>query len=272
VTTGLQRIVEGLTFPEGLRWRDGRLWFSDFYSNAVYATDLSGNCEKIAEVPGQPSGLGWLPNGDLLISSMIDQMVMRWCDGTLLPYADLSPFARYHINELITDSRGRAYVGNFGFDPHTEAPRKTSLILVNADAKARIVADDLAFPNGMALIDDERVLIVAESVAQCLTAFDVGDDGSLSNRRIFARFDGCQPDGICASASGDIWVTTMMANQLVQFDRSGARMATMTLDHPCWSCAVTGDPADGVIVALSDHSAGDDCLTNRSSAIAILRR
>jgi sugar lactone lactonase YvrE len=258
-------IITGLTFPEGPRWRAGRLWFSDFYSHAVYAADLAGDCKKIAEVSGQPSGLGWLPCGDLLIVSMRDQRVLRWDGCGLSIHADLSPFARDCCNDMIVLSSGCAYVGNFGFDPHSEASRTTSLIRVEPDGTASIAATDLAFPNGMATLNNEQVLVVAESVSQCLTAFDIGPDGTLSGRRVFADTAGCQPDGICADKAGNILVTTMTCNSLIKIAPDGTHLETLTFDAPTWACAMTDDSE--VILCTSHHSSLDECQRERSGAI-----
>jgi sugar lactone lactonase YvrE len=258
-------MTTGLTFPEGPRWRDGMLWFSDFYSHAVYTVDLSGNCTKMVDVPGQPSGLGWMPDGDLLIVSMTDQKVLRW-DGTrTIVHADLAPFARYHCNDMIVLRDGSAYVGNFGFDPHSEEPRTTNLIRIAPNGSARVAATDMAFPNGMVTLDDERILIVAESVGQRLTAFDIGPDGALLNRRTFAVTPGSQPDGICLDRNGNIRVATMVSNTLITFSLHGRRLETLKFDVPIWACAVadTGD----ILLCTSHHAAKDDCQRERSGAI-----
>ncbi|MEP7350474.1 MAG: SMP-30/gluconolactonase/LRE family protein [Sphingorhabdus sp.] len=265
----IKTLVAGLTFPEGLRWHEGRLWFSDFYSHAVYAVGLSGNCEKIVDVPGQPSGLGWLPDGDLLVVSMVDQKVMRLHRGTLSVHADLSPFARFHCNDMLVTAGGRAYVGNFGFDPHCEDPQNTTLIAVDPDGRAHVVADEMAFPNGMALTDGGQTLVVAESARQCLTAFDIAEGGALSNRRLFAQLNGCQPDGIAGAANGDIWVTTMTCNRLVRFCAEGVQQEVLELDHPCWSCALGGPDGETLFVATADHYVGDICQRERSGAVGM---
>ena len=261
----LEVLAAGLTFPEGPRWRDGRLWFSDFYSNAVYTVDLAGSCAKTFDVPGQPSGLGWLPDGSLLVVSMIDQQVLRGNGQTLAIYADLAPLARFHCNDMIVLSDGSAYVGNFGFDPHSEGPRPTCLIHLAPDGTPAIAAQGMEFPNGMVTLADEKVLIVAESVAQALTAFDIAADGSLANRRLFAATLGCQPDGICIDGDGNILVTTMVANQLIKFSPHGKHLETLSFDVPLWACAVsdTGE----VLLCTSHHAAAEDCRRERSGAI-----
>lgn len=263
--TGLEPLATGLTFPEGPRWRDGKLWFSDFHNHSVYTVDLAGELQKQFDVPGQPSGLGWLPNGDLLLVSMRDQKVLRWDGRALSAHADLAPFARFHCNDMIVLSDGSFFVGNFGFDPHSEEPRLTNLIRVGPDGHASVAATEMAFPNGMVTLSNETILVVAELVAQCLTAFDIAPDGSLSNRRVLARTPGQQPDGICLDGDGNILVATMVGQQLITFAPDGERLSALDFDVPVWACAVS-DSGD-ILLCTSHHSVGTDCQRERSGAI-----
>jgi sugar lactone lactonase YvrE len=262
---GLEPLATGLTFPEGPRWRDGRLWFSDFYSHAVYTVDLTGRLEKQFDVPGQPSGLGWLPDGDVLVVSMRDQKVLRWDGHRLTTHAELSPFARDNCNDMIVLSDGSAFVGNFGFDPHNEEPRLTNLIRLEPEGRASIAATGMAFPNGMVTLANETILVVAESVAQCVTAFDIAPDGSLSNRRVLARTPGQQPDGICLNADSNILVATMVGQQLITFAPDGQELSALDFEVPIWACA-TSDSGD-ILLCTSHHSVGTDCQRERSGAI-----
>lgn len=260
-------LASGLTFPEAPRWHDGRLWFSDFYSRAVYALDLEGNLEKIVEVPHQPSGIGWLPGGDMLVVSMRDLKVMRWNGRTLSEYADLSGLTRFACNDMLVRSDGRAYVASFGFDPHTEEARNVDLIMLAPDGTPSIAATAMAFPNGMVTLDDERTLVVAESVGQCLTAFDMASDGTLSNRRVLARTDGCQPDGICVDGDGNILVTTMVCNTLVTFAPDGRHLGTRPFDTHVWAVA----SAKGrTFVCASDHYVREECVAKRTGRILMI--
>lgn len=261
----LRPLTSGLTFPEGPRWREGKLWFSDFYTDGVYTVDLDGRREKVLEVPGQPSGLGWLPDGDLLVVSMMTEQVLRWDGRGLCVHADLSGLARFHCNDMLVMPDGSAYVGNFGFDPVHEQPRDTVLIHVDADGRASVAATDLSFPNGMALLNNGQTLIVAESVAQQLSAFDIAADGSLCNRRVFAHTPDCQPDGICVDHDGNVLVTTMTCNKLVTFSPEGTHLRTRSFDVPLWAVAV----ADGGVVLLctSSVSAPAECRDLRAGAI-----
>ena len=200
-------LLDGLTFPEGPRWHDGRLWFSDFYAHEVIAVELHGNREHIIEVPGQPSGLGWTPNGQLLVVSMTDRRLLRLDPDGLTEVANLSDFANYHCNDMVVDGDGRAYVGNFGFNSHAGDPfRAANLIRVDPDGTVSVAATNLAFPNGSVITPDGQTLIVGETRGNILTAWDRAPDGSLSNRRIWAYLDGGFPDGICLDAKGAVWV------------------------------------------------------------------
>jgi sugar lactone lactonase YvrE len=175
--TAPRLLLDDLVFPEGPRWHDGRLWFSDMHAHEVVAVDESGVRERIVAVPGSPSGLGWLPGGELLIVSMEDRRLLRLADGALVEHADLSRLAPFHLNDMVVDAQGRAYVGNFGFDLHGGGRMATtSLVLVTPDGAARVVAEDLGFPNGAVVTPDGGTLIVAESFAKKLTAFDVAPD------------------------------------------------------------------------------------------------
>ena len=193
----LTPFLDRLAFPEAPRWHDGALWFSDFYTQRIQRVDMKGRCETVASVPGQPSGLGWLPDGRLLVVSMTDRRLLRLDGSVLVEVADLSKLAPFHCNDMVVDAKGRTYIGNFGFDfAARQAPRPTGLILVLPDGQARVVAQDLHFPNGAVITPDGRTLIIGETYASRLTAFDIADDGSLSGRRVWATLDKAAPDGI----------------------------------------------------------------------------
>jgi sugar lactone lactonase YvrE len=216
--------VKGLAFPESPRWHDGALWFSDFYTRRVSRVTPDGRMEAVVEVPGQPSGLGWLPDGRLLVVSMNDQRLLRLDAGGLIEVADLSPLAPAPCNDMLVDAHGRAYIGNFGFDLQARAPfAATSLIMVTADGVARVVAKDMHFPNGTVLTPDGRTLIVGESYGQRLTAFDVQADGTLSNRRIWAQLHGkgVGPDGICLDAEGAVWLASPVTREVLRVREGG---------------------------------------------------
>lgn len=203
-------LLDGLVFPEGPRWHEGRLWFSDMHAHRVMTVDLEGNTEVVANVPNRPSGLGFLPDGRLLIVSMTDRRLLRLDGDDLREVANLYDLAPAACNDMVVDGKGRAYIGNFGFDfEHGEKPKATNLVMVDsADYSVRVVAQDLMFPNGAVVTPDGRTLIVAETFGRKLTAFTIGEDGSLSKPRLFADVAPASPDGICLDAEGAVWVAS----------------------------------------------------------------
>lgn len=255
--TTAEVIHEGLAFGEGPRWRDGRLWFSDFYRHAVFTLDADGVETKVVNVPGQPSGLGWLPDGRLLVSSMTDRTVLRLePDGSLVVHADLGGLAGFHVNDLLCDRQGRAYVGNFGYDLHADMAQReiptiladetagaTSLALVHPDGTVDVAAESVRFPNGMALIDDGRTLVLAETLRMQLTAFDVAEDGTLSNRRVYASTaeQMAAPDGICADPEGGIWVATALTPTVLRFAEGGGVTGSVETSQIAYACAMGGE-------------------------------
>lgn len=202
-------VAEGLVFGEAPRWHDGRLWLSDMLGDRVFSLDPDGALVPVITVPDGASGLGWLPDGRMLVVSMRNRKLLAVRDGQAEDYADLA-LSHGTPNDMIVDPQGRAYVGNTGCDMFAEGivPRPTNLLLV-ADGIVREVADDLVFPNGMVITPDGRTLIVAETFAHRLTAFDIDPaSGSLSNRRVFADLVDKKPDGICMDAQGGIWIAS----------------------------------------------------------------
>lgn len=249
-------LLDGLTFPEGPRWHDGRLWFSDFYTQSVLTLDAAGKAERVVEVPQRPSGLGWTQEGDLLIVSMLDRRVLRLKGGKLLPYADLSALAGGPCNDMVVDRAGRAYVGNFGFDHHGGAPfRATCLVRIDPDGHTTRAAEELAFPNGMAITPDGGTLIVAETYANRLTAFAVDRDGGLHGRRLFAGLEGCYPDGICLDAEGAVWVADARGRQVIRVFDGGRIAATVsTGTQGTYACMLGGTDRCTLYICTSSGS------------------
>ncbi|MBA3741351.1 SMP-30/gluconolactonase/LRE family protein [Sporichthya sp.] len=258
-------VADGFSYLESPRWHDGALWLSDFYTHQVVTVSGDGTVSTVVEVPGQPSGLGWLPDGRLLVVSMHDRKLMRVDDGRLVEHANLSQLADWHLNDIVVDDQGRAYVGNIGFDVHAGKPIKsTNLIRVDPDGSATIVAEDLVVPNGTVMTDDCRTLIVAQTFGQELTAFDVEPDGSLSNRRAWARFGEpaesddlmtvlgglrLAPDGICLDAEGLIWAADALGHRVVRVREGGEILEEIsTGDDAVFACMLGG--ADGTTLFL----------------------
>ena len=203
----LTTLLEGGAFFEGPRWHDGSWWVSDFYRRTVSTVDTGGREEVVLEVPGQPSGTGWMPDGSLLVVSQTDHRILRRSPaGEVTEHADLSALAPFHLNDMVVDAQGRAYVGHFGFDLMERAdPAPTTLIRVDPDGAAEVVADDLWFPNGTVISPDGATLIVGETFGARYTAFTIAGDGSLTDRRVWAEMEGYAPDGCALDAEGHIW-------------------------------------------------------------------
>ena len=180
-------IAEDLHFSEGPRWHDNKLWFSDFYQHAVFNVDENGTLEKVVDIPNQPSGLGWMPDGSMLIVSMLDRKVMKFKEGQLSVHADLSKLTAFRCNDMVVDEIGNAYVGNFGSLYHAKNIKPTCLIFVNINGDAKIIERNLDFPNGTVITPDGKKMIIGETYGGRLTSFDINSDGSLTNRQIWAQ-------------------------------------------------------------------------------------
>lgn len=219
----LEPFVEGLRFPEGPRWRDGLLYFSDMHAHAILSADADGRTQVVAKLEGdEPSGIGWLPDGRMLVVSMQRRKLLRLENGSFSEAADLAPFASFNCNDMVVDGEGRAYVGNLGSDVnHGAALVPAALILVPPGGAPRVAAPDLHVPNGCAITPDGSTLIVAESFGHRLSAFRIARDGSLSERRVWAELPGCVPDGICLDAEGGIWVASPLAGEVLRVLEGG---------------------------------------------------
>lgn len=245
-------LLDGLGLPESPRWRDGRLVFSDVWCGEVVALDLQGRRTTLATVPQRPSGLGWLPDGRLLVVSMLDrQLLVQEADGSLRVAADLSPCAGELANDMVVDAHGRAYIGGFlAGAGDTPAARRDSapganLMLVDFSAGGApvtsVAATGLRIPNGMAITPDGATLIVAETSAQRLTAFSIAADGTLCARRTWATLD-CYPDGICLDADGCVWVASNTPPGFQRVAEGGAVHARVDSgDSAGFACMLAGD-------------------------------
>ncbi|MFW2403411.1 MAG: gluconokinase, GntK/IdnK-type [Gammaproteobacteria bacterium] len=246
-------LADGLMFPEAPRWHRDRLWFTDQHARQVLAVDLHGNLEIIAETDDLPGGLGWLPDGSLAVVSMTEREVLRLRDGRVETYADLSRLASFHCNDMLIDAHGRAYVGNFGYDLHAGADvAPAEVIMIDSDGHARVVADDLIFPNGMILTPDGKMLVVAETFAARLTAFDVAPDGSLSNRRTWADLGDARPDGICLDADGAVWVASPSAGAVMRVSAGGETDIRIEPAGTPYACMLGGSDRRTLFVMTSE--------------------
>lgn len=257
--TDVTTVLQDRHFLEAPRWREGRLWLSDFYSPHVLSLLEDGTDLRVeVEVPQQPSGLGWLPDGRLLVVSQLDQRVLRRePDGSLVTHADLSSHATAQCNDMVVDAQGRAWVGSFGFDLMGGEPvAPTVLLRVDPDGAVSIAAEGLYFPNGMVLTPDD-VLVVAETFGNRISAF-VAPDGSLGERRTWAEFGALPtsndlgevlgsldvaPDGICLDAEGAVWVADAIGSRLLRVRDGGEVTDTVEPGTPVYACGLGG--ADG---------------------------
>ena len=249
-------LVTGLVIGESPRWHEGRLWFAQWGTSEIVAVDLEGN----SEVVGQgPAGLGWsidwLPDGRLLVTG--EGLARRDLDGSMVPHADLSSLGVSGFNEIVVDGRANISInGGADFEPGAgEAPG--IIALITQDGAVRRVADGIAFPNGMAVTPDNSTLIVAESFATRLTAFDIADDGELSNRRAWA--DGVGPDGICIDAEGAVWtgVGGFGENLVGRVRDGGEVLERVQLGMPCFACMLGGDDGQTLFMLVADWRIAD---------------
>jgi sugar lactone lactonase YvrE len=236
-------LYEGLDFGEGPRWHDGRLWLSDFFRHAVLSIGAAGDERVEVELDDQPSGLGWLPSGELLVVAMLSRQVRRVdADGNVHLHADLSSIATAPCNDMVVDGRGNAYVGNFGFEIDGRAtPRNADLALVRPDGSVEVAARDLAFPNGSVVTPDGGTLIVGESMGARYTAFTVADDGTLYDRRVWAEATGRGPDGCALDAEGAIWMADAGGAGCFRLAEGGEILDQVVASQPVFACALGGD-------------------------------
>ncbi|WP_460854795.1 SMP-30/gluconolactonase/LRE family protein [Nocardiopsis coralliicola] len=280
-------VLDGYSFLEGPRWHGGRLWLSDFYTGQVVAAGEQGPVEVMAAVPEQPSGLGFLPDGRVLIVSMRDRRILvRAESGELSEYADLSAQAPGLLNDLIVDGAGRAYVGNFGFDLMGGAPmRSASLLRVDPDGTVATAAEDLVFPNGMAILPG-GVLLVAETFGGRITAFDTVGDGTLHGRREWARFGplpqtddagaaGAQlpvgPDGICADAEGAVWVADALHNRAVRVREGGEITDEIRPGTGVFACMLGGSDGRTLYLCTAPSFAEHERRATREARLLAVR-
>ena len=275
----LETLMKGLTFGEGPRWHENKFYFSDFYSHKVYSLDLSGKHEVIVEIPNQPSGLGWTPDGTMLIVSMKDRKLMSFKDGKLTERADLTELSGFHCNDMVVDIYGNAFIGNFGFNTYNgEEIKPTNLILVRPGEEPVLAADNLFFPNGTVITPDNKTLIVGETYAARLTAFDKSEDGSLSNRRIWADLkvnaeEGTVPlpDGMCIDEEGAIWVASPSTAEVIRVHEGGMISERIPVQTNAFACMLGGEDRRTLFICTSNGSGVDPeaALREKSGKIEI---
>jgi len=254
-------LMDGIVFGESPRWRDGLLWFSDWGAGRVFSIAADGTTPKVeAEVASFPMCIDFLPDGRLLVvSSANRQTLRREPDGSLVPHADLAPVSTKPWNDIVVNGDGNAYVNSIGFDFPREEFAPGIVVLVTPDGTVTPVADGLAFPNGMAITADGSALIVAESYAEQLTAYDIDDDGTLSHRRVWASTPGDHPDGICLDAAGAVWYADVGNQHCVRVREGGEVLATVDLDRGAFACALSRG-ADPKLFVVGQDWGGPDAV------------
>lgn len=249
----LRVLLSGLLMTEAPRWHADRLWFSDWIARELIAVDLAGNKQIVARPPSMPFCFDWTLDGQLLIVSGGEGLLLRQKpDGTTEAWADLRMLSSHPWNEIVVDGRGNAYVNGIGFDfPGGEfAPGQ--IALVTPDGAIRQVAGDVAFPNGMVVTPDNATLILAESYANQLTAFDIAADGSLTNRRVWAALGGAYPDGICLDAENAVWYADVPNKRCVRVREGGEVLQTIELDRGAFACMLGGVDGRTLFVTAND--------------------
>ena len=261
-------LLDGLMFPEGPRWHQGKLWFTDQHARNIKTVDVKGNSELIAELDDLPGGLGWLPDGRLLVVSMCKRQLLVLEQEKLALFSDLSELASFHCNDLLVDAQGRSYVGNFGYDLHAGAPVSSAeIILVSPDGQAKIVSNDVIFPNGMVISPDANTLIVAETFASRLSSFSIQADGSLGEREIWADLGSAFPDGICLDQQGATWVACPNTGNVIRVERGGMVTDSVKPIGNAYACMLGGVDRKTLFVLTSETDDPDDAVRMRSGRI-----
>lgn len=270
-------LIADLAFGESPRWRNNRLYLSDIHANRVVAYRPSGEIEEVARFEGPVSGLGWLPDGRMLVVSMHDRRVLRQePDGRFVEHADLSSIATWHANEMAVAADGEAYVGNFGFsleEPiNPQSIKMAKLARISVDGRVQAVDEELFFPNGTVITPDGKTLIVAESGAARLTAFDRNTDGSLSGRKIWANLPGgTVPDGICLDAEGAIWVAGLSARAVFRIREGGEVVDSIPTEQEAVACMLGGADRRTLFICTADTSDPAICRASHTAHLLAIQ-
>jgi len=266
--------LDGLAFPECPRWHQGKLWFTDQHDGRILAASPNGGRETIATTKDRPGGLGWLPDGSLLVVMMTTRRVLRLRNRAagLEPYADLAELAPWHCNDMLVDELGRAYVGNFGYDVDAEADETpTQLIRIDRDGSSQSTGGPLIFPNGMAITADGATLLCAETFAHRVSAFTREADGTLSRQRIWADLgDGAtapNPDGICIDAEGALWVASPATGEVLRVREGGKVVSRLRTAARPYACMLGGRDRRTLFICSADTHDPAQCAKLRSGRI-----
>lgn len=249
----LALVADGLTWPEAPRWRDGWLWLSDVHAFRLVRIDEHGSVETVAAVPGRPSGMGFMPDGRLLLATAVARD-LQWVnpDGTLTLACDLAPLTRSYLNDMVVDRSGRAWVGDTGFVFGSGEPERPGALLVFDEAGgARIAASDIGFPNGIAITPEGGTLYLAETLGECITAFDIGEDGTLGRRRRHADLES-SPDGLCLDSEGHLWVPLLTKGEFHRVSPAGQVVERISFPgHRAIACTLGGSDRRTLFLCVS---------------------
>jgi sugar lactone lactonase YvrE len=263
--------VSGLVFPECPRWHEGKLWFSDMHARKVMTVDMEGNTEVVVEVPGNPGGLGWLPDGRLLVVSQTDKKLLRLDPDGLKEVADLSGLAGGDLNDMVVDALGRAYIGNWGAGTLIYISiTPAEVIMVTPEGDMSLASAAMVFPNGSVITPDGNKLIVAESFGPRLTAFDIDADGSLTGRRIWANFPG-YPDGICLDAEGAVWGADASGKKVIRVLEGGEVTDRIKTSLTSYACALGGPDGRTLFICTAETNDPTVARTKASARIETIR-
>lgn len=269
-------LLDGLALPECPRWHDGRLWFSDMHDGRIWAMAEEGQAEPVASVVDQPGGLGWLPDGRLVVVSMLGRKLLRHDGDGFVEVCDLSRFADHPWNDMAVTADGRAYIGNYGYDvDRGDEPAGACVVCVEPDGEAWVVAEQLLFPNGTAVVrrpGRPDALLVAETFGQRISAYDLQADGSLANPRVWADLRPNVADGMCVDAEGAVWVADPVQNGVMRVvEGAGAVEWLSTGDRSAFACALGGSDGRTLYVCTGESTNPAKTLVNRSGRIEAFR-
>ena len=288
MTRELTTVLKDLSYLEGPRWHEGRIWVADFYTHQVLSAREDGSDLRVeAEVPNQPSGLGWLDDGRLLVASMRDRMLLRReTDGTLVTHAALDDHVTGHLNDMVVDARGRAFLGHFGFDIMGGAPvEPASVLRIDPDGTVAEVADDLWFPNG-SVITDDQTLLVAETFGNQITAFDITPEGTLTRRRAWARFGerpterevgkalaqvSVGPDGCCLDAEGALWIADAVNGRLIRVREGGDIIEEIQPGTGVFACMLGGSDGRTLFACVAPDFQEENRKNAREASLLAIR-
>ncbi len=264
-------LLSGLMFPEAPRWHHNKFWFTDQHAQQIICCDLDGKHQVIAQCDDRLGGLGWLPEGDLLVVYMTQKKVFRLHEQELHLYADLSDLASFYCNDLVVDALGNAWVGNFGYDLDNDAPvRPAELIHIPYKGQPEIVADDVIFPNGCLIDEVHDSMLLAETFANRIRYFHIENNGHLSQQSIWADLSDGHPDGLCFAGNGDIWVALPNQKQLVRVTKGGQIVARVITQKIPYACVLAGEQQDRLLITCSATSDPEEAKKQKSGQIEIL--